>query len=179
MGYRVVGLQKSHLFATALVLALAPALAGCGSVSDFNLKDQEWFSRPKVFSRSISIEQPPLSPERSVTADQLITADGACPGLAPSNAQALADGSSEQPVAVQAGKVALGLPECEVARGIGTPDNVSLSSNEGERVAVLTYLRGSRAGIYRFVGGRLASIERSPELAPEPKQAKPKKKRVS
>ncbi len=172
----MAGSQKTQLCVTALLLALVPLLTACGSVSDFSLKDQEWFSRPKVFSRSLSIEQPPLSPERAVAADQLITADGACPGLAPSNAQALADGSSDQPVAVQGGKVALGLPECEVARGIGTPDNVSLSSNEGERVAVLTYLRGARAGIYRFVSGRLASIERSPEQPAEPKQNRSRKR---
>ncbi len=174
MDYHVTGSQSTRLCATALLLALAPALTACGSVSDFSLKDQEWFSRPKIFSRSLSIEQPPLSPERAVAADQLITADGACPGLASSNAQALADGN-DQP-ALQGGKVALGLPECEVARGIGTPDNVNLSSDQGERVAVLTYLRGPRAGVYRFVGGRLASIERSPELPPEPKQTRPRKR---
>lgn len=159
----------------SLALLVAPVLTGCGSVSDFNLKDQEWFSRPKVF-RSLSIEQPPLTPDRGVPQDQLIAADGSCPGLGPSDAQALA---GDQPAAIPAGRVALGLPECDVARGIGVPDSVNVSANEaGERVAVLTYLRGQRPGIYRFVGGRLASVERGAEPAPEPKRAAKGKKRA-
>jgi hypothetical protein len=33
---------------------------------------------------------------------------------------------------------------------------------------VLSYLRGSAAGVYRFVGGRLVSIERAPGPPPAP-----------
>ena len=44
------------------------------------------------------------------------------------------------------------------------PDNnVSLSKNpRGDRVAVVNYSRGQRAGIYTFTAGRLTSIERAP-----------------
>ena len=62
------------------------------------------------------------------------------------------------------GTVALGHSECDVVRGIGAPDNVSLSNNpRGDRVAVVNYSRGQRAGIYTFTAGRLTSIERAPE----------------
>ena len=64
------------------------------------------------------------------------------------------------------GTVALGHTECDVVRGIGAPDNVSLSNNpRGDRVAVVNYSRGQRAGIYTFTAGRLTSIERAPEAA--------------
>ncbi|OQW54028.1 MAG: hypothetical protein A4S14_00875 [Proteobacteria bacterium SG_bin9] len=161
--------------ATVVLLSLGPVLAGCGSMSDFSLKDAQWFSGASALTRTYSVEQPPLSPEKPVPADQLISADGACPGLGPSpDAQALA--GSDQPAALPpGGKVALGQPECEVARGIGSPDSVNVSAGpNGERVTVLTYMRGPRAGIYRFTAGRLASVERGAEPPPEPKR-QPKK----
>ena len=157
--------------------ALLPFLASCGSMSDINIKDAEWFSGRKLFdTRSVSLEQPPLTPDRAVSADQLITADGVCPGLAPSSAQALA--SSEPAIPATGGKVGLGQPECEVARGIGSPDSVSINNEGGSRVTLLTYVRGSRPGIYRFVDGRLAGIERGAEPAPEPKRPAKGKKRA-
>jgi hypothetical protein len=165
----------------AAALLFAPMLAGCGSMSDFSMKDAQWFSGASALTRTYSVEQPPLSPEKPVPPEQLVSADGACPGLAPSEAQALA--GSDQPSAAvpPGGKVALGQPECEVARGIGMPDSVNVSAGQGgERVAVLTYLRGPRAGIYRFVAGRLASVERAAEPPPEPKrQPKGKKQQRS
>jgi hypothetical protein len=73
--------------------------------------------------------------------------------------------------------VALGHTECDVVRGIGAPDSVSLSNNaRGDRVAVVNYSRGQRAGIYTFTAGRLSSIERGAEPAPPPRTVKPKKK---
>ena len=73
--------------------------------------------------------------------------------------------------------MALGHTECDVVRGIGAPDNVSLSNNpRGDRVAVVSYSRGQRAGIYTFTSGRLTSIERGPEPVAPAEGAKPKKK---
>jgi hypothetical protein len=46
-------------------------------------------------------------------------------------------------------------------------------------MAVVTYLRGPRAGIYTFTGGRLSSVEAGPEQAAQPKTAKPKTKKKS
>ncbi len=151
--------------------------------SDLLTKDADWFSRPgRMFIRNVSIETPPLTPDKPVTSDDLISADGMCPGMAapgaPADANALTDGSAGVPTA-RPGAVALLHTECDVARGIGTaPDNVSLSTDgAGRRVALLTYSRGPRPGIYTFTSGRLSSVERGLEPASQPKTAKPKAKK--
>ena len=159
------------------LLLLGPVLAGCNSASDLLSKDADWFSRSgRTFIRNVSIETPPLSSDKPVAPDQLVSADGACPGMG-GGANALADGAAGAPTPSTSGTVALGHTECDVVRGIGAPDNVSLSNNpRGDRVAVVNYSRGQRAGIYTFTAGRLTSIERAPEAAAQPKGAKPKKK---
>ena len=165
----------------ALLLA-APLLAGCGGGSDLLSKDADWFSRPgRMFIRSVSIETPPLTPDKPVTPDDLISADGQCPGMAPpgaaTDANALTDGGVAAPAA-RPGAVALGHTECDVARGAGAPDSVNLSTDaSGRRIALLTYTKGPRAGIYTFTSGRLSSVERAPEPAAPPKTAKPKAKK--
>ena len=162
-------------------MILAPLLAGCGSASDMFSsdllsKDAAWFSRPgRMFIRNVSIDTPPLSPERQVGPEDLIAADGSCPGMGPRDANALANGAAGAPA--QSGVVALGHTECDVARGAGTPDNVQLSNNErGDRLTVLTYARGPRAGIYTFTAGRLSVVERGAEAAPAPKPARQKRR---
>jgi hypothetical protein len=171
------------------MLLVAPLIAGCGSTSDIFSsdvfsKDADWFSRSgRVFTKNVSIEAPPLTPDKPVTPDDLISADGLCPGMAPplggTDANALSDGAAASPKAMP-GVVALGHTECDVARGAGAPAAVNLSTNpRGERVAVLTYSQGSRAGIYTFTGGRLTSVERGPEPVAQPKTAKPKAKKKS
>jgi hypothetical protein len=63
-------------------------------------------------------------------------------------------------------------------RGIGVPGNVNLSNNgRGDRVAVITFTQGPRAGIYTFTGGRLSSVERGEEPTPPPRTAKSKVKK--
>ena len=166
---------SKRLFA---LCALAPLIAGCGaSTPDLLSKDAQWFQRSgRVFIRNVSIETPPLTPEKAVMPDELVSADGACPGMAPGpgDANALTGGTAGAPPPT-GGTVALGHTECDVIRGIGAPDNVGLSNNpRGERVALVTYSRGPRAGIYTFTGGRLSSIERGPEPVAQPKAAKPK-----
>jgi hypothetical protein len=163
-------------------------MAGCSSASDMFSsdllsKDAEWFSRSgRLFIRSVSIETPPLSPNRLVTSEDLVSADGLCPGMAPpggpADANALTEGAAAAPPAsTGAGSVALGHTECDVVRGIGAPDSVNLSNNpRGDRVAVINYSKGQRAGIYTFTAGRLSSIERGPEPVAPPKAAKSKKK---
>ena len=147
--------------------ALAPLMAGCSGTSDLLQsdllsKDAQWFSRSgRLFVRSVSIEAAPLSPDKPVAAEDLVSADGACPGMAPAagDASALANGAAGAPPSTS-GTVALGHTECDVVRGIGAPDNVSLSNNpRGDRVAVVSFSRGGRAGIYTFTAGRLSSIE--------------------
>ncbi len=161
------------------LVALAPALAGCNSSldqfqSDFLSKDAQWFQRSgRLFIRNVSIDAPPLTPDKPVTAEDLVSADGACPGMTPP-ANALTDnGAGAPPVG---GTVALQHTECDVIRGIGAPDSVNISTAPGGgRVAVVSYLHGPRAGIYTFTGGRLQSVEAAPEQPAQPKP-KPKKK---
>lgn len=167
-----------------LLLLAAPLLAGCAGAgdmfsSDLLSKDADWFSRPgRVFIKNVSIETPPLSPDKPVVAEDLISADGLCAGMAPggpADANALSEGA---PAAGRTGIVALGHTECDVARGNGAPDSVNLSTNErGDRVAVLTYTRGARPGIYTFTGGRLTVVERGPEPPVQPKSARSKPKK--
>ena len=158
--------------------AIAPLVAGCSSGADLFSKDAEWFSRAGRLSiKSISIESPPLTPDKPVTAEDLVSADGACPGMAPPPGPADANASTTAPAAT-GGTVALGHTECDVVRGIGAPSTVNLSSDAaGRRVAVVTWTTGPRAGIYTFTSGRLSSIEGTPEPPVVPKATKPKAKK--
>ena len=179
--------QNLHRKRLLALLLLTPLMAGCSGASsmfqsDLLSKDAEWFSRSgRLFIRNVSIETPPLTPDKPVTAEDLVSADGGCPGMeppgAPADANALTDGAAGAPVPSSQGTVALGHTECDVIRGIGAPDSVNLSSNaRGARVAVVNYSHGQRAGIYTFTAGRLSSIERAPEPV-APKTAKPKSRR--
>jgi hypothetical protein len=180
-----VRLEKLHRNGLLVLLCAAPLLAGCAGVggdafsTDLLSKDADWFSKPgRVFVRNVSIETPPLSPEKAVGPQDLISADGGCPGMAPRDANALADGAAGAPV--QTGVVALGHTECDVARGAGAPDSVNISNNpRGDRVATLTYLRGPRAGIYTFTAGRLTMVEGTPAPPPQAKPTRAAKKRAA
>jgi len=173
---------------TVLALLLsAPILAGCGATasdffsSDLLSKDAEWFSRSgRPLIKNVSIDAPPLTPNKPVGPEDLVSAEGACPGMAsagvPSNANASDGGTAAAPT--RTGTVALGHTECDVVRGIGAPDSVNISQNQrGERLAVVNFSQGQRAGIYTFTAGRLTSIERAAEPAVDPKAARPKKKK--
>ncbi len=170
----------------ALLLVLAPAIAGCSGASDMFQsdllsKDAEWFKRPgRLFIKNVSIDAPPLTPDKPVTAEDLVSAEGACLGMPPPASPADANASTNAPGGAPAtgttGTVALGHTECDVVRGIGAPDNVNISANpRGDRVAVVTWSHGPRAGIYTFTAGRLASIEAVPTPPEAPKTAKSKK----
>lgn len=184
MGTKFIVLhQYAHRKRLLALLLFAPLMAGCTGWTNTDLlnRDTEWFSRSgRLFIKNVSIETPPLTPDRPVTAEDLVSADGACPGMAPpggpSNANALAEGAAVAPST--SGTVALGHTECDVVRGIGAPESVNFSRNErGDRVAVVSYSRGQRAGIYTFTAGRLTSVERGADPAPLPKAVKPKAKK--
>jgi hypothetical protein len=165
---------------------LALALGACSADSklDFGL------AAPKL---NLPAKDEPQ--QRMVTAGDLIGPDGRCAGEAVSAPQGAAPqalnftagpqagpaaGTSPQPAPVapaaplRAG-VGLGMTECDVVRAIGHTDRIDVSTNErGQRSVTLTYLQGERPGIYRFVAGRLVSIERAGE-PPAPPKTKPKK----
>jgi len=176
-----------HRKSVLALLLFAPMVAGCAASpsdifsSDLLSKDAEWFSRSgRLFIKNVSIDTPPLTPDKPVTQADLVSADGACPGMAsagvPANANASSDGAAAAPAT--SGNVALGHTECDVVRGIGAPDSVNISNNaRGDRVAVINFSRGQRAGIYTFTAGRLTSIERGSDPVAEPKTVKPKKKK--
>jgi len=162
-------------FSTLALLLVAPLVVSCSTAQDLLSKDAEWFSKPsRIFIKNIAIESPPLTPDKPVAAEDLASADGGCPGMP------TPDGQTPVAQSGTGGPVALGHTECDVVRGVGRPDNVTLSSNErGERVAVITWQHGSRAGIYTFTAGRLSAIEGVPE-APKPvRQPKGRKRSVS
>lgn len=172
---RFRGLLTWSLFAASAML-----LGACSGAGDFLSKDAEWFNRPsRLFNKSLTLETPPLTEQRPIAPDDLISAEGYCSGMTPAseaNAMTQADPGPTGSATAPAG-VALGRTECEVARYAGRPDNVEISSEpNGDRLAVLTYLRGARPGIYRFTAGRLASVDRAPVVEAPAKPAKPKKR---
>jgi hypothetical protein len=127
-----------------------------------------------------------------VTAEDLITADGTCAGgPAPAGAPEYQPEPSTEGTVGQGTKsaalpesdpllrpalgIALGMTECEVARRAGAPERVEVGADErGERSVVLSYMRGERAGIYRFREGRLFTVERVAVVEEPKKPAKPK-----
>ena len=59
------------------LLLLGPVLTGCTGGTDLLSKDADWFSRSgRVFIRNVSIETPPLSQDKAVAPDELVSADG-------------------------------------------------------------------------------------------------------
>jgi len=81
-------------------------------------------------------------------------------------------GTNALPPQVRSGPsgIALQMTECQVVRVAGYTDRVEISADpRGQRSVTLTYFTGERPGIYRFVGGRLASMERVAEPA-QPKK---------
>ena len=172
--------NNAHRARLLALLLFAPLVAGCAGASDMFSsdllsKDAEWFSRSgRLFIRNVSIETPPLTPNKPITTDDLVSAEGYCAGMAPpGGANAMAEGAAASPPPTTTGTVALGHTECDVVRGIGAPGSVNLSNNaRGDRVVVINYAQGQRAGIYTFTGGRLTSIERAPGAVVQPKPAR-------
>jgi hypothetical protein len=153
----------------ALALAGLTALAACSSdLGSINIIPKPDL-RPDWLSYSGHKEEFTL---REAGVADLVGPDGQCAG---GRQVQTADPAAGAPAAVG---ISLQMTECDVVGRIGTPDHVDLGGTErGERSAVLTYTRGARPGIYRFSGGRLTSIERGTESAPErPKKAAPQQK---
>jgi len=156
----------------------ALALAGCSAGIEKYSPDAGWFSKPLVSfntpdwgSRSRAKER--LS-SRPVGAEDLLTAEGACPDGSPP--VAAAPETPPDAAAPTAAGIALDMTECEVVRRAGTPQRFEVASTEGgERSVVLTYQGGARPGIYRFLSGRLVSIERAGDAPAPAKQRQVKR----
>jgi hypothetical protein len=172
-------MQHNNRIAVPL-LALSLGVAACSSDSstgsllpqpDSILKRPDWttFSGAKgEFSL------------RPVSSEDLVSADGQCAGAGPmaGPADSTAGGGGQQSATLVQGSVALQMTECDVVRRAGPVEQIDTGANErGERTVTLTYQRGPSPGIYRFTGGRLASIERAPGSPPAAaKQKAPPKK---
>jgi hypothetical protein len=160
----------------AAVIVLAAATGACAP-SQFSeisasslLPRVDNISRPDWLTYSGGKNEFELRP---VTAADLVNADGQCSA----EAQPAAAGDGSEPALVSGG-IALQMTECDVVRRAGAPEQLQVGAEPGGRSVVMTYTRGPRPGIYRFAGGRLATIERGAE-APTAKaapKAKPSKK---
>ena len=142
-------------------MACAPALtalaAACASFHTPTADDVIPLA-PKLEFKNL-----PSSPVRVLGPPTLMAPDGSC-----------AAGPSD----FTSSGIVLEMSECDVIQRAGAPDNIDLTPRPtGERALVLTYVHGDRPGIYRFVAGRLKSIERGAEPPPpEPVAKKTKKK---
>jgi hypothetical protein len=100
----------------------------------------------------------PTRPAYVLARPRLVGPDGSCPA------------ATQESGFVGSG-IALEMSECDVIERAGSPANMDIgASPRGERTAVMTYLQGERAGIYRFESGRLKSVERvaQPEAPARP-----------
>lgn len=130
---------------SSLAGILVLAGTACSSITLPNINLNPLATRLELNPMS---DREPLSPGPA-PASELVDAEGRCP--AP---------PTEGPTL---GGIALGMTECEVVRRAGAPSRVEIADEHGERTVMLTYLAGERAGIYRFVSGRLVTMERTPE----------------
>jgi hypothetical protein len=157
---------------SVFVLAAAlPLLAACSSdLGSINIIPNGGL-RPDWLSYSGHKEEFTL---REAGPADLVGPDGQCAAAPGRQAQA-----AEATPETAAVGISLQMTECDVVGRLGTPNQVEFgTSPRGERSAVLTYTRGARPGIYRFTAGRLSSMERGAEPAPErPKKAAPQQKK--
>jgi hypothetical protein len=192
-----VQLRSDGLFLLAVlaVLAASAALCGCADV-DFG-SQQAWFAKPidlagRNAGYTFSELQESKQHQRPITANDLVSSNGACPSP-PAATQVVAAAAPAAPTAQGASAtdaaapatgadallgtaVALGMSECDVVFRAGQPNSVQIGQNpNGDRTAVLTYDAGPRPGIYRFERGQLAEMDAvAPPPAP-PKIASKKK----
>jgi len=181
---------RLSLHGWGLLAALAAAaLAGCGEMDT----QQAWFAKPlDVFGRNsgytFSELQETKQRKRAITANDLVSGNGTCaprpmaaaPAAQPAPAAGQA-GRSPPPAQTTAdlfgGGIALGMSECDVVFRAGPPSAVQIASNpNGDRTAVLTYNEGPRPGIYHFLRGELAEMDRVETPAPPPQTPTVKKK---
>jgi hypothetical protein len=156
---RISGLEALGRGVALAVVALGTA--GCAAIQNampdpglFHLPDRSTF-----FPTGVSSYTRPVSASGPVGPADLVDGQGRCAG---------------QPGPQVASRgVSLEMTECEVVRALGQPQSAEFGAQSGERTAVLTYVTGERAGIYRFAGGRLLSIERGAEPLPPPVAKKP------
>jgi hypothetical protein len=159
-------------FVTVAMLALVLG-SGCSNmpgISDVKLmpKLSEVLPKPGVGSNQES-----AGLNRPVTSADLVDAQGLCAG----GAGAVAD--QGEAAALPAHGVGLFMTECQVVQVLGAPQAVNIARTpRGDREVTMTFLTTDQAGLYRFISGRLKSIERAPGAA-EPAPARRRRGRDS
>jgi len=187
-----VSRQSAATAAAALLLALAACSSPNEQASDSDLRTKLRLTKPD-WAQAVT---PTIHAARPLGPDDFVGPDGRCAGdPAPADGPSgpgtlyfqagpeagpapapLAPGSAQPGGSRPGPGIALEMSECDLVRAAGYTGQVEISRNErGERSVVLTYLQGEHPGIYRFVSGRLKSIERAPELPAAAKPAAPKK----
>jgi hypothetical protein len=169
--FGALAMQRSNrMVLRALAMAaLVQALAACSS--DLSLNNLTLVPKPETLMRkpdwaTFSAGKNDFS-LRPLTSADFVNQDGQCAAAA-EQARGSADSAGAEG-AGPTGGIGLRMTECEVVRRAGPVEKIDISADErGERTVVLSYLRGPAAGVYRFVGGRLVSIERAPGPPPAP-----------
>ncbi len=161
----------------AAIAGLAGVAAACGALENMTPNMGDFHPLPSVKSMTPAVMTPytrQLTPSGPVPSTDLVDGQGLCAGVAS------AYGAPDAPGSVPSRGVVLEMTECEVARALGQPQQAEVTPDpNGARVVVLTYRGGERPGIYRFVNGRLNTIDRGnepppPEVARKPAPKKPK-----
>jgi hypothetical protein len=176
------GMSIRHAVCAVLGATLALSVAGCSSLS---LPDVSSFRAPTFDLSAFQVNDwnayaRNQTAARPVSASDLVDGSGACPAMAPPVPSEAGPDAAAAPPPVATRGVGLDMTECEVVTASGMPQSVNIGTNErGERTVIMTYMTAERSGTYRFVGGRLVSLERGPE-PPRPPQAqkKPTKKQA-
>jgi hypothetical protein len=163
------------------LVALGAAVAACSS--DLSLNNVTLAPKPETLMRkpdwatfSGGKNEFDLRP---ITPADLVNPEGQCAAaVTDQRAAGFADSKTAGADLPVTGGIALQMTECDVVRRAGVAEKVDFGVNDrGERTVTLTYIRGPSPGIYRFAGGRLASIEGASAPPPAPPKPKPAPKK--
>ena len=171
-------MQRSKAIALRLIAmaALVPVVAACSS--DLSLNNVTLVPKPETMLRkpdwatfSGAKSEFELRP---VTSADLVAPMGQCPMVqGKPRASPIRPRHRPRRAGTHRGGIALQMTECDVVRRAGPVEKIDFGADErGDRTVALTYQRGPLPGIYRFTGGRLASIERAPGPPPAPPKQK-------
>ena len=172
--------QSALAWRVVVLAALGAAVGACSSDLSLNNvtlapKPESLMRKPDWATYSGGKNDFDLRP---ITQADLVNPEGQCATAAADQATGFTDSKTAGSASAAAGGIALQMTECDVVRRAGQAEKVDFGVNDrGERTVTLTYSRGPSPGIYRFAGGRLASIEGAPAPPPAPAKQKtaPKK----
>ena len=176
----VQGMSMRLAACAAMAAALALSLAACSSMPDVSSFRAPTFDLGSFQVNDWNAYARNQTAVRAVSANDLVDGSGACPAMAPVAPSEASPDAAAAPPATGRG-VGLDMTECEVVTASGMPQSVNIGTNErGERTVIMTYMTTERSGTYRFVSGRLVSLERGPEPpASAQAQKKPMKKQAN